>query len=197
MFQKCWMKKGIALVETLTNMDITSTSRRLSWSIELCGRCNDAMPQLSTHFRSYGLGSLSSQRPQAWCSQKAVLSANNFVSCRLVIWQGCGQCWETGDFLMAWRQVCWQTPDKQHVDMQCADLMPVSLAILQEKSTHRCHRYPSSFAGGLGAMAPYDASEEVAPPFQSLYFSNVPWQVARYHQNPRDEIFWVWAQPLR
>ena len=70
MFQKCWMKNGIALVETLTNMDITSTSCRLSWSIELCGRCNDAMPQLSTHFRSYGLGSLSSQRPQAWCSQK-------------------------------------------------------------------------------------------------------------------------------
>ena len=80
-------------------------------------------------------------------------------------------------------------------DVQCADLMPVSLAILQEKSTHRYHRYPSSFAGGLGAMAPYDASEEVAPPFQSLYFSNVPWQVARYHQNLRDEIFWVWGQP--
>lgn len=38
-------------------------------------------------------------------------------------------------------------------------------------------------------MAPYDASEEVAPPFQSLYFSNVPWQVARYHQSPRDVIF--------
>ena len=121
---------------------------------------------------------------------KAVLSANNCVSCRLVIWQGSGQCWGTGDFLMAWRQVCWQTFDKQHLDVQCADLMLVSLAILQEKSTHRYHRYPNSFAGGLGAMAPYDASEEVAPPFQSLYFSNVPWQVARYHQNPRCHVCW-------
>lgn len=140
------------------------------------------------NFRSYGLGSLSSQRPQAWCSQKRYWVLT--TSCRVNLW-----------FYRLVLRNRWlfdgQAFDKQHLDVQCADLMPVSLAILQEKSTHRYRRYPSSFAGGLGAMAPYDASEEVAPPFQSLYFSNVPWQVARYHQNPRDEIFWVRAQPLR
>lgn len=35
-------------------------------------------------------------------------------------------------------------------------------------------RYPDQSAA-LGAMAPYDASEEVAPPFQTLYFSDDPW----------------------